>query len=121
MLFKAIVLSLNRIIPYCKLFHLILVPCTWLLDVLDPHSPVIFLDTDDLPAPETRSGRNVYNEKEAAVVASIAHALVQSGLDADSIGVISPYRHQLKVIKQHVDMETGNYEYVVLFYCNACC
>lgn len=86
----------------------VLVPCSWLLEVLDPHSPVIFLDTDGLMGHEVRSGHTVYNENEATLAATITRALIMSGLDADSIGIISPYRHQLKVIKQHLNVETGN-------------
>jgi DNA replication ATP-dependent helicase Dna2 len=82
-----------------------LVQCTWLLEVLDPQLPVLFIDTDLLPASEVRSGRNVYNESEAALVATITHGLIKSGVDCDDIGVISPYRQQLKVIKQHLNVD----------------
>ena len=78
---------------------------TWLLEVLDPQLPVLFIDTDLLPASEVRSGRNVYNESEAALVATITHGLIKSGVDCDDIGVISPYRQQLKVIKQHLNVD----------------
>ena len=66
---------------------------------------MLFLDTDLLPASEVRSGRNVSNKSEAALVASITHSLVKSGLGCDDIGVISPYRQQLKLIKQQLDVQ----------------
>ena len=73
--------------------------------MLDPQFPVLFLDTDLLPASDVRSGRNVCNESEAALVATITHGLVMSGLDCDDVGVISPYRQQLKVIKKQLNVE----------------
>ena len=82
-----------------------LAQCSWLLEALDPQFPVLFIDTDLLPASEVRSGHNVCNESEAALVATITHGLIKSGLDCEDIGVISPYRQQLKVLKQHLNVE----------------
>ena len=73
---------------------------TWLLQVLDPQSPVLFLDTDCLPAPEVRNGRNVLNKIEADLVATLAHGLIKCGLGSNDIGVISPYKQQLKAIRK---------------------
>ena len=89
---------------------------SWLSEVLDPQYPVLFIDTDSLPASEVRSGHNVYNESEAELVATITHGLIKSGLHCDDIGVISPYRQQLKVIKQHLNVERDydKYVYVVV-------
>ena len=78
------------------------------MDVLNPEFPVLFIDTDSLSATEVRSGHNVYNEGEAALVATITHGFIKSGLDCEDIGVISPYRQQLKVIKQQLNVEGDN-------------
>lgn len=60
----------------------------------------MFLDTDEVPAPETRSGHLVSNETEALLVHQLACALLKGGLQPTSLGIISPYRHQLKLISQ---------------------
>ena len=76
------------------------VPDSWLLHALDPSRPVVFLDTDQLPAPETRSDHLVSNEREALLVQQLTGAFLRGGVAATCIGVISPYRHQLKLITQ---------------------
>lgn len=75
-------------------------PDTWLLDALIPSRPVVFLDTDGVPAPETRSEHLVSNETEALLVYQLAFVLLKGGLQPASLGIISPYRHQLKLISQ---------------------
>lgn len=60
----------------------------------------MFLDTDEVTAPETRSGHLVSNETEALLVHQLACALLKGGLQPASLGIISPYRHQLKLISQ---------------------
>ncbi|KAG5462389.1 MAG: AAA domain-containing protein [Olpidium bornovanus] len=59
---------------------------------------VVFVDTDNVPAPESRPVDSIINEVEAAVVHHTAEALVACGLEEGSLGIISPYRAQLKVI-----------------------
>ena len=60
----------------------------------------MFLETDEIPAPETRSEHLVSNEVEASLVYQLACGLLRGGLDPTSLGIISPYRHQLKLISQ---------------------
>lgn len=81
---------------------------------------MLFLDTDLLPASEVRSGRNVSNKSEAALVAAITHSLVKSGLDCDDIGVISPYRQQLKLIKQQLNVEQDDQRWVNKLFQQVC-
>ena len=76
--------------------------------MLDPKFPVLFIDTDSLSAFEVRSGHNVYNESEAELVATLTHGFIKSGLACQDIGVISPYRQQLKVIKRHLNVERND-------------
>ena len=73
---------------------------SWLQNALDPSRPVVFLDTDKLPAPETRSDHLVSNEKEAMLVQQLTFGFLRGGVPASCIGIISPYRHQLKLITQ---------------------
>ncbi|CAH3161793.1 unnamed protein product [Porites lobata] len=75
---------------------------TWLLDALTPSCPVVFLDTDQVPAPESRSEHLVSNETEALLVHQLACGLLKGGLQPATLGIISPYRHQLKLISQVV-------------------
>lgn len=84
----------------------------WILDTLLPSRPVVFLDTDRVPAPESRSEHLVSNETEAAIVHQLACALLKAGLQPASLGIISPYRHQLKLITQifHRDADTKQNE-----------
>lgn len=59
---------------------------------------VLFLNTDELPALETNQDERVQNPTEANVVQIIAEALCASGVPEESIGVISVYRAQLKLL-----------------------
>ena len=87
-------------------------PGNWLLDAIVPSRPVVFLGTDGVPAPEMRSENLVSNETEAVLVHQLAWALLKGGLQPSSLGIISPYRHQLKLITQifHRDTSTKQSE-----------
>lgn len=87
-------------------------PDNWLLDAVVPSQPVVFLDTGEVPAPETRSENLVSNEIEAVLVHQLACALLKGGLQPSSLGIISPYRHQLKLITQvfHRDISSKQNE-----------
>lgn len=69
-----------------------------MLDALNPSRPVVFLNTDEVPAVETRVGHLVCNETEAILVQQLICALLRAGVPGYLVGVISPYRHQLKLI-----------------------
>lgn len=71
---------------------------------------MVFLDTDGVPAPETRSEHLVSNDAEAVLVHQLACALLKGGLQPASLGIISPYRHQLKLISQVFHRETNEIE-----------
>ena len=75
---------------------------TDLLDIINPIRPVVFLNTDTLNLKETRTGKHIVNEGEAALVTRIINLLIQCGLAHRDIGVISPYRQQLKVIREEI-------------------
>lgn len=56
------------------------------------------MDTDDLPAPDSRIGDLVQNEIEADLARQIAETLLKSGVREDQIGVITVYKQQVKLL-----------------------
>ncbi|XP_020229292.1 DNA replication ATP-dependent helicase/nuclease DNA2 isoform X2 [Cajanus cajan] len=71
----------------------------WLEDVLNPRRPVIFIDTDNLPALEARDQKAVNNPIEAHIIAEVAKELVKNGIGTERIGVITPYNLQANLIR----------------------
>ncbi|XP_051475691.1 DNA replication ATP-dependent helicase/nuclease DNA2 isoform X2 [Apus apus] len=71
---------------------------TWLKEVLDPDTPVCFLNTEKVPAPEHAEKGGVSNMTEAKLVLFLTSLFLKAGCKPSDIGVISPYRHQLKTI-----------------------
>ncbi|CAM6090769.1 unnamed protein product [Calypogeia fissa] len=72
----------------------------WLLQVMDPMQPLLFLDTDNLPAEELRIQNNVTNSTEGTILLKIVNALSEGGVDIKKIGVISPYNAQVDCIQR---------------------
>ncbi|CAE7189963.1 unnamed protein product, partial [Rhizoctonia solani] len=70
----------------------------WLNSLIDPICKVRFVDTDGLPARNTVVGSLVQNEIEAQLVLQTIEALSRSGVKPTQIGVISPYRQQIKLL-----------------------
>uniref|UniRef100_A0A672SJL0 DNA replication ATP-dependent helicase/nuclease n=1 Tax=Sinocyclocheilus grahami TaxID=75366 RepID=A0A672SJL0_SINGR len=71
---------------------------TWVQAALEPNSPVCFLDMSEVPAPETVEKSGISNNTEAILVQAIVTLLLKAGCRASDIGVIAPYRQQLKAI-----------------------
>ncbi|KAM6266012.1 DNA replication ATP-dependent helicase/nuclease DNA2 [Porphyrio hochstetteri] len=71
---------------------------TWLKEVLDPDTPVCFLNTEKVPAPEHAEKGGVSNVTEAKLVLFLTSLFIKAGCKPSDIGIISPYRHQLKTI-----------------------
>ncbi|OXB74721.1 UNVERIFIED_CONTAM: hypothetical protein H355_001553 [Colinus virginianus] len=71
---------------------------TWLKEVLEPDRPVCFLNTEKVPAPEHAEKGGVCNVIEAKLVFFLTTLFIKAGCRPSDIGIISPYRHQLKVI-----------------------
>ncbi|XP_067996252.1 DNA replication ATP-dependent helicase/nuclease DNA2 [Melanerpes formicivorus] len=71
---------------------------TWLKEVLDPDTPVCFLNTEKVPAPEHAEKGGVSNMTEAKLVLFLTSLFIKAGCKPSDIGIISPYRHQLKTI-----------------------
>ncbi|WVR07485.1 hypothetical protein IAU60_004527 [Kwoniella sp. DSM 27419] len=70
----------------------------WLRDLLAESAKCIFVDTDAVPALDSRVGDLVQNEMEAALVQQLAMALHASGLRQEDLAVITPYRQQIKLL-----------------------
>ena len=78
---------------------------------MDPERSVVFIDTDASEMfQEKKSSNGVVNQGEARLVKDILDGFLHSGLTAKDIGVISPYRQQLKVIRKELSTLTANVE-----------
>lgn len=89
----------------------------WLTKAINPCNAVTFLDTDKIntgsnhseeestcfleSSNNRRSGGSIVNETEAFIVKCLIEGLMTCGLDASSIGVISPFRAQLRLLDEH--------------------
>uniref|UniRef100_A0A3B3ZAD9 DNA replication ATP-dependent helicase/nuclease n=1 Tax=Periophthalmus magnuspinnatus TaxID=409849 RepID=A0A3B3ZAD9_9GOBI len=71
---------------------------TWIQDALLPENAVCFLDCSMVPALESVEQGGVSNQTEAEVVHLLLSLLIQAGCKPSDIGVIAPYRQQLKSI-----------------------
>uniref|UniRef100_A0A8D2LNV7 DNA replication ATP-dependent helicase/nuclease n=1 Tax=Varanus komodoensis TaxID=61221 RepID=A0A8D2LNV7_VARKO len=78
----------------------------WLKETLDPNNPVCFLNTEKVSAPEQTEKGGISNVTEARLVLFLTTLFIKAGCKPSDIGVISPYRHQLKII---TDLMTNSY------------
>ncbi|XP_065062529.1 DNA replication ATP-dependent helicase/nuclease DNA2-like isoform X2 [Rhopilema esculentum] len=78
-----------------------------LLRIIDPSRPVVFINTDSIPCLESMAGKHIQNEGEASILSQIVYGLMRCGVDPSNIGVISPFRNQLKVIKESLTTSLG--------------
>jgi predicted DNA helicase len=78
-----------------------------LMDVLDPHEPVVFVDTAGRDAAErTKQGStSKENPAEALLVARMADNLLRAGMAPDEIAVISPYSDQVDLLDRNIESE----------------
>ncbi|WWC63257.1 uncharacterized protein I303_105857 [Kwoniella dejecticola CBS 10117] len=70
----------------------------WVQQLLDESAKCVFVDTDGLPAPDSRLGDLVQNEIEAKLVQQLSSALTCSGLAQEDLAIITPYRQQIKLL-----------------------
>ena len=75
--------------------------------ILHPKHPLTFVDMSSANAAEARSRRSTsyYNEAEAALCVDLAKELLAMGLEAEDIGIITPYAAQIKRIKKLLEEE----------------
>nr|XP_012618132.1 DNA replication ATP-dependent helicase/nuclease DNA2 isoform X2 [Microcebus murinus] len=70
----------------------------WLIGVFEPNNPVCFLNTEKLPAPEQVEKGGVSNITEAKLIVFLTSIFIKAGSNPSDIGIIAPYRQQLKII-----------------------
>ncbi|KAJ3234104.1 Tripartite DNA replication factor [Chytriomyces hyalinus] len=73
----------------------------WIQGLMDPSRRVAFVDTDVVPAPEI-PGKLGQNPVEARLIVQLARALLASGVDERDIGIVSPYRAQLRLFDEQL-------------------
>jgi DNA replication ATP-dependent helicase Dna2 len=91
----------------------------WLHPIVDPEKPVIFVDTDTIKersdigqhqdgfvALEGRLGGSIVNKTEAKLVWYALEAMNLCGHDFSEIGVVSPFRAQIRVIEDNAAVAT---------------
>lgn len=74
----------------------------WLNDVLEPQNKVLFLNHDSVPGEERVVGEKVENPKEVDLIHQIISALTLCGVQESSIGVMSLYRAQLRLLTRRL-------------------
>ncbi|KAI0045794.1 hypothetical protein FA95DRAFT_90271 [Auriscalpium vulgare] len=72
----------------------------WLEQLMDPHARAVFVDTDRLPALDSRVGDLVQNTLEGALVHQIVETMLRCGVRETQVGVITMYRQQIKLLSQ---------------------
>ncbi|KAJ1936946.1 DNA replication endonuclease-helicase Dna2, partial [Linderina macrospora] len=73
----------------------------WVSDALDPMRGAVFVNTDPIPGLESRvEGSDlVQNNSEINIIRILVNTLHACGIEGRQIGVLSPYRAQLKQIE----------------------
>ncbi|KAK9768425.1 DNA replication endonuclease-helicase Dna2 [Basidiobolus ranarum] len=79
----------------------------WLRKLIIPESKVLFVDTDEVPGPDSRPGELIQNDIEAQLIHHFVEALTVCGVPESAIGVISPYRSQLKIITHLLQLHSN--------------
>ncbi len=76
-------------------------------EILDPHEPVVFVDTAGRDASERirQGSTSKENPEEALLVAHMADNLLRSGMQPEDIAVISPYKDQVDLLDRKIDTE----------------
>ncbi|KAK7048375.1 DNA replication helicase [Favolaschia claudopus] len=70
----------------------------WIDRLMGQSCRAVFVDTDAVPAQDSRVGDLVQNEVEATLVYQVTETLLRSGVPPEQIGIISVYRQQLKLL-----------------------
>lgn len=79
----------------------------WLKEVLDPDLPVTFINTDMLPAFESKENKTIKNPMEAYIIAKVTEELLRHGIQGEDIGIITPYNSQVDLIQHAVGMSSS--------------
>ncbi|KAI0339345.1 Dna2-domain-containing protein [Trametopsis cervina] len=79
----------------------------WIEQLLDANCKAVFVDTDDVPAKDSRVGDLTQNTTEAALVYQVVEGLVGCGVSEEKIGVITLYRQQIKLLSHLLQDRPG--------------
>ena len=72
----------------------------WLRTLLDPEARVRFVNTDAIPSSrEEAKGNRIVNPTEAHIITQLVDSLLDVGVPAEEIGVMTHYRSQLSLLK----------------------
>lgn len=72
----------------------------WLGHCMNPENRVVFLNTDHIPGHETTTGDRIQNFFEAKIAKLLVDAFTYSGVSQTSIGVISQYKAQIRLLSE---------------------
>uniref|UniRef100_F6S4L6 DNA replication ATP-dependent helicase/nuclease n=2 Tax=Monodelphis domestica TaxID=13616 RepID=F6S4L6_MONDO len=81
---------------------------SWLKEAFEPNNPVCFLNTEKIPAPEQAEKGGVSNIIEAKLIVFLASVFIKAGCNPLDIGIIAPYRQQLKIITHLLNHSSVN-------------
>ncbi|RDB29779.1 DNA replication ATP-dependent helicase/nuclease dna2 [Hypsizygus marmoreus] len=79
----------------------------WIEVLMSESCKAVFVDTDDIPARDSRVGDLVQNEIEADLVRQITETMLRSGVREEQIGVLSLYRQQVKLLTHLLHARKG--------------
>ncbi|KAG6333843.1 hypothetical protein ID866_5248 [Astraeus odoratus] len=71
----------------------------WIAHLLEEKCKAVFVDTDRIPASDSRVGDLVQNEVEGKLVYQITEALLRCGVTERQIGIMSLYQQQIKLLR----------------------
>ncbi|BDZ68741.1 DEAD/DEAH box helicase [Methanobacterium ferruginis] len=77
-------------------------------ELINPQTPITFLDTCNIEYLEDGVGSGCENSKEADLVVKLVNMLQDKGIPAEDIGVITPYkRHKMNIQKKLKERNNG--------------
>ncbi|KAG7440565.1 Dna2-domain-containing protein [Guyanagaster necrorhizus] len=79
----------------------------WIEQLMSKSCKAVFVDTDLVPAQDSKVGDLVQNEVEASLVYQVTETMLRSGVSPDQIGIISLYRQQVKLLTQMLHEHKG--------------
>ncbi|KAK4301412.1 hypothetical protein Pmani_026446 [Petrolisthes manimaculis] len=79
----------------------------WVQKIVEPRleSSVVFVDTCGRGRENRDKANRVINTSEAGLVVTLLHTLLKSGVTTDDVGVITPYRAQVMLIRDGLARE----------------
>ncbi|PPR05940.1 hypothetical protein CVT24_006662 [Panaeolus cyanescens] len=83
----------------------------WIGKLMEESTKAVFVDTDLVPALESRVGNLPQNLGEANMICHLVKSLIEGGVRPSQIGVLSLYRQQVKVLQhllEEVNIQSGD-------------